>query len=83
MQIENALWTQKYRPSDFSDIKGQKDIVEKDKEYLRKSVETYQWLAKHFSHWIQIDCVDTEGEMRSREEIHGKIVGILNEKGII
>ena len=36
MQIENALWTEKYRPSDFSDIKGQKDIVNRVKAFVEQ-----------------------------------------------
>ena len=34
MQLENALWTEKYRPSDFSEIKGQKDIVKRVKAFV-------------------------------------------------
>ena len=36
MQLENALWTEKYRPSDFSDIKGQKDIVKRVKAFVEQ-----------------------------------------------
>jgi len=36
MNIENALWTEKYRPSDFSDIKGQKDIVKRVKAFVEQ-----------------------------------------------
>ena len=36
MQIENALWTEKYRPGDFSDIKGQKDIVNRVKAFVEQ-----------------------------------------------
>jgi len=36
MQFENALWTEKYRPSDFSDIKGQKDIVKRVKAFVEQ-----------------------------------------------
>ena len=31
---DNALWTEKYRPSDFSDIKGQKEIVKRVKAFV-------------------------------------------------
>ncbi|MBI2542159.1 replication factor C small subunit [Candidatus Woesearchaeota archaeon] len=30
----NALWTEKYRPSDFSEIKGQKEIVKRVKAFV-------------------------------------------------
>ncbi|MEK6892134.1 MAG: replication factor C small subunit, partial [Nanoarchaeota archaeon] len=36
MKIENALWTEKYRPSDFSDIKGQRDIVKRVKAFVEQ-----------------------------------------------
>ncbi|MBS3129016.1 replication factor C small subunit [Candidatus Woesearchaeota archaeon] len=36
MQIENSLWTEKYRPSDFSEIKGQKEIVKRVKAFVEQ-----------------------------------------------
>lgn len=36
MQPENALWTEKYRPSDFSEIKGQKEIVKRVKAFVEQ-----------------------------------------------
>lgn len=33
---ENALWTEKYRPSDFSEIKGQKEIVKRVKAFVEQ-----------------------------------------------
>jgi len=36
MQAENALWTEKYRPSDFTEIKGQKDIVKRVKAFVEQ-----------------------------------------------
>ena len=32
--MEHAIWTEKYRPSDFSDVKGQKDIVKRVKAFV-------------------------------------------------
>ena len=34
MELNNALWTEKYRPSDFSEIKGQKEIVKRVKAFV-------------------------------------------------
>lgn len=34
MQQDSALWTEKYRPSDFSEIKGQKEIVKRVKAFV-------------------------------------------------
>lgn len=37
MEHQNsALWTEKYRPSDFSEIKGQKDIVKRVKAFVEQ-----------------------------------------------
>lgn len=34
--MDNEIWTEKYRPKDFSDIKGQKDIVKKVKAFVEQ-----------------------------------------------
>src|SRR3989339_1739939 len=36
MHLEKALWTEKYRPSDFSEIKGQKEIVKRVKAFVEQ-----------------------------------------------
>ena len=37
MENENkSIWTEKYRPSDFSDIKGQKEIVKRIKSFVEQ-----------------------------------------------
>ncbi|MEK6984306.1 MAG: replication factor C small subunit [Nanoarchaeota archaeon] len=33
---DNALWTEKYRPSDFSEVKGQKEIVKRVKAFVEQ-----------------------------------------------
>lgn len=62
-------------------MKGQaKDMVEQNKDYLQKSVETYLWLAQRYEHWVQITCVDEKGNIRSRQYIHEEIKKVLAEK---
>lgn len=34
--MENAIWTEKYRPADFSDVKGQSEIVKRVKAFVEK-----------------------------------------------
>ena len=34
--MENAIWTEKYRPSDFSEVKGQKEIVKRVKAFVEQ-----------------------------------------------
>ncbi len=62
---------------------AKKDMVEKNKEYLQHSADTYEWLTKKFPHWIRIKCTNKKGEMKSREEIHELIKKTLAKKGII
>jgi len=33
---DNMLWTEKYRPSKFSEVKGQKDIVKKTEQFVKQ-----------------------------------------------
>ncbi len=64
-------------------MKGKKDMVEKDVTYLKNSEEAYLSLVKKFPHWVKVDCVDTEGNLLSREDIHEKVKKVLANKGII
>ena len=34
--MENAIWTEKYRPNDFSEIKGQREIVKRVKAFVEQ-----------------------------------------------
>jgi replication factor C small subunit len=36
MNKERAIWTEKYRPSEFSDVKGQKEIVQRVKSFVEQ-----------------------------------------------
>jgi len=36
MAINSMIWTEKYRPSTFEDIKGQKEIIERAKAFVRQ-----------------------------------------------
>lgn len=35
--MDNAIWTEKYRPQDFSDIKGQRDVVKRVKAFVEQN----------------------------------------------
>jgi len=63
--------------------RAEKDMVEDNTRYLKRSEETYLWLAKKYKHWTQIDCVDTEGNILSRDAIHTEILRVLQEKGMM
>lgn len=59
------------------------DIVEENMEYLKKSQEVYEYLAAKYPHWERIDCVDSNGNLRTREDIHEEIRGVLKKKKIL
>lgn len=42
---EHAIWTEKYRPSDFSEIKGQKEIVARVKAFVQQKNMPHQMYA--------------------------------------
>jgi replication factor C small subunit len=42
MAEEHAIWTEKYRPQDFSEIKGQKDIVARVKAFVQQKNMPHQ-----------------------------------------
>jgi dTMP kinase len=60
-----------------------KDMVERDRIYLKNSEEAYLTLVKKFPHWIKINCVDKKGELKSKEAIHKEVVQALVKKKII
>lgn len=57
----------------------EKDIHEKNEEYLKKTYQNSLYVAKKMG-WKIIDCIK-EGKMRSIEDIHNEI--ILKLKGVI
>lgn len=64
-------------------IKGKKkDIHESNVEYQKKVLELYLELAKKYSHWVVIKCVDDKGKLLSVEAVHKKIVSVLRERGL-
>jgi dTMP kinase len=65
------------------DGKAGKDMAEIDVEHQRRSIEQYQHLAEQFEHWQLVKCVDEDNELLSVDEIHQKIVAILQERGIV
>lgn len=60
----------------------QKDLVEKNFEYLEKSYETYEFLCRKYPRWIKINCVKN-GEIRGRQEIHHEIIKKLKERKLL
>ena len=55
---------------------SEKDIHESNAEYLRKSYDTALQVADYLG-WKVVNCVDSEGRLKSIEEIHNEIYDIV------
>jgi dTMP kinase len=59
---------------------NKKDVHEKDKNFLKNSINSALWLAKTQKNWLKIDCMQGK-ELRSfgniHEEIYAKVKKIL------
>jgi len=60
----------------------QKDIHESNLVLLQEVEKVYLDFCSKFKHWIKIDCVKN-GEILPKEEIHRRIVDILEKKGYL
>lgn len=57
---------------------GQKDTVEEDTNYLERSSATAEWLLGNQKNWTGIDCM-SDGNLRSREDIHADVVRAVED----
>ena len=65
-------------------LKGKdKDIHEKNVDYLKKVEKMYLTLVNKNEHWFKIDCLDKSDRLRSKRSIHEEIVQTLKRKRII
>ncbi len=59
-------------------VKGNKrDIHEEDLIFLKKVEQKYLDLIERFDHWVRIDCLDDNGNLLSKEEIHAKVIEVV------
>ncbi len=61
---------------------GEKDEAESNIEHQRKSIEMYRQLSERFDHWEMISCVDSKGELLSKQQVHKKVLAVLKKRGI-
>jgi len=59
------------------------DIHEKNYAYLTETAKMYETFSKKFKHWVKINCVDKNGILRTKENIHKEVVKVLKAKKII
>lgn len=64
-------------------IPRKKDIHESEKPYLEEAQKVYLSLATRDKHWLVINCVDKNKNLKTKQEIHREIVNLLKEKNII
>lgn len=79
MPPENSRELMESRPNKITG-EMQKDIHEKDSDYLEKSYINALYVAKKYD-WCKVFCVDG-GQIRSIEDIHQEIMEILEKEGV-
>ncbi|PIS09338.1 hypothetical protein COT75_02030 [Candidatus Beckwithbacteria bacterium CG10_big_fil_rev_8_21_14_0_10_34_10] len=82
-----------YMPAEISDKliikktkkykKGKQKDIEEDLDYQRKVSKLYQEFGKKYKHWEIINCLDKEGKLKSRQDIHKEIINILKKRKIL
>jgi thymidylate kinase len=50
------------------------DVLETDSSYLMNSFNNYQWLSSQFAHWLLVDCQEGNGNLKSIEDIHQRVL---------
>jgi len=59
------------------------DIHEENLTYLKRVEEIYLRLVNRFNYWVKIDCLDKNGKLKTKEQIHQLIIKLLKEKNIL
>lgn len=77
VEVSLALLAQKRAAKNANLEDGELDQVEKDRQYLDQSHTMAQWLATREPNWHVVDCVDSAGAVRSREDIHTDVLHAL------
>lgn len=78
MPVEVSQKLMKDRENKFSHEK-EKDIHERNPEYLRESIEAARSLVDKYN-WNEIHCVDENNELRTIDEIHEEIFNIVKKE---
>lgn len=57
---------------------SKKDVHEKDRNFLKNSIESALWLAKTQKNWLKIECMESD-ILRSFSNIHEEIYGKIRK----
>ncbi|GAB6138929.1 dTMP kinase [Halanaerobaculum tunisiense] len=74
---EQSMKLMKDRKNKFTDGE-EKDIHERDYEYLEKSYSTACWIAEKYD-WELVECVE-EGQLKSIKQIHNEVYDLVQKK---
>lgn len=69
LEVSLKLLTEKRKAKNQTLADGERDVVEEDRDYLRRSNLTANWLLGREAGWRAIECMEGE-ELCSREVIH-------------
>lgn len=62
---------------------GRGDLHERNLDYLKATGEQFFWLCRNRRHWVAVESMVDEENLRPIEEIHQEIVQILKKRRII
>lgn len=69
LEVSLQLLTEKRKAKNQTLADGERDVVEEDRDYLRRSNITADWLLEREAGWRAIECMEG-GALRSRDAIH-------------
>jgi len=58
------------------------DIHEENLAYLKRVAQVYLRLAKRYSYWVKISCLDNKGQLKTKKQINQEIIKVLIKKQI-
>lgn len=64
-------------------IKRVWDVAEADVDHQKEALKMYLKLVREKGNWEKVDCVDKDGKILSKTEIHKRIMTVLRKRKII
>lgn len=62
---------------------NKRDIAEADLNHLEEASKMYRQLARRYKHWVQINCLDKKGQLKTPEEIHKMVIQVLRRRKVV
>jgi len=51
--------------------------------HLEEASKMYRQLARRYKHWVQINCLDKKGQLKTPEEIHKMVIQVLRRRKVV